>query len=733
MMLLLITRNLLKSRPFYLARVHQRLMCLGALMAFGLTAVDAAPVLTKLSVNGSPVTVGSTMTHQLQPGSIYLTLVAEGNHISNTVTYKTGSITRTVNSKVSTGFEFDTIPHRWFDITLTDTRNSTTTSYTLWVYEALMPGQEAILTTGSPGPTTRMRFGSSVLSDGRVLVTGGQGSSNLATTHIYNPVSNTWAAGPNFQGRSDHSQTTLVDGRVLVSGGIFNSAAIASAQIYDPVTNTWSDSGSLTTARSEHRAALLNDGRVLIVGGKSTTGDSLASAEIFDPATNSWTSAGSMSTPRVKHSATLLHDGRVLVAGGGGASPTASAEVFDPVSGHWSATPSMVKHRAEHMAALLHDGRVLVAGGYTINQTLDDVELFDPETGTWSLGCPMGRQRRWASANVLPSGQVLVIGGYGNADKDNQRYLRMECYDPSTGRWNPSLYSLSGAISPYHDLIFHTSIRLNDGRVMIIDEEPPTAETILISMKPADVQVKVGDLVIPTGGAVDFGTVVIGEEAVRTLTLTNTSTSSISPNTIQPWGFYNGAIQTTLTIDGSGVLLPGESTTATLKFKPTSRTASRGALALKTVWDTAPPSILGARANLISRFEAWAASAPGIPSGFTKAEDAPHGDGVANLLKYAFNLDTDRADARGLAAGGTVGLPKIDLVSGTPAKLRLEYLRRKDSGLTYIPQFGTRLNDFATMTETPVITSIDDTWERAVIEKTITGDTGFARVKVNSP
>lgn len=693
-----------------------------SLLAVGFSVAEAAPVLTKLSVNGNAVTVGSAMTYQLSPGTTNVTLVAEGNYISNTVTYKTGTTTRTVNSKASSYFNFEFAPHLWFDITLTDIRNSTTATYSLWVYGAPMPGNESIFNTGKTITTNRLKFGSSILSDGRVLVTGGwvfQGSSNLTTTEIYDPATNTWTFGPTFQGRNEHSQITLTDGRVLVAGGIYNSAPISSAQLYDPATNTWSDTGSLETPRSEHQAVLLQDGRVLVMGGKSSDGTSLASAETFDPTTGAWSPVGTMNTGRVNHTATLLQDGRVLVVGGGGASPAVTAEIFDPVSGQWTATPSMLQRREEHVAARLHDGRVLIAGGYAQPQTLDHVEIFNPATGTWEAGAPMGRQRRWASATVLPNGQVFVVGGYGSTDKDGQRYLRAECYNPYSGNWHPSLYSQAGAISPFHDLTTHRSILLNDGRVMILDEESPTAKTILATIKSADVQVKVGDAIIPTGGAVDFGTLVVGSEGTQTLTLTNTSAATIDLS----------AISSPLTIHSPTSLAPGEFTTATLKFKPTSRAASRGVFGLKT-GVSATPFLLGAYANVITRFDAWAASEPGIPSGSAKAEDAPHGDGIANLLKYAFNLSPDRADARLLPEGGSAGLPKVGLVTGPTKKIRLEYLRRKDSGLVYTPQFGTRLDNFAPITETPVVTSIDDNWERVVVEKALSTPTGFARVKV---
>ena len=75
------------------------------------------------------------------------------------------------------------------------------------------------------GPTVTL------VSDGRVLVAGGnareaslfeQGEEELiAFTEIYNPATNSWSLGPDIQvRRTEHTATVLLDGRVLITGGI---------------------------------------------------------------------------------------------------------------------------------------------------------------------------------------------------------------------------------------------------------------------------------------------------------------------------------------------------------------------------------------------------------------------------------------------------------------------------------------------------------------------------------
>src|SRR5580698_9898434 len=73
--------------------------------------------------------------------------------------------------------------------------------------------------------------------------------------------------GPLNVARYDHTATLLPDGKILVVGGLTNSAATATAELYDPVTGTCTFTGSLANARSRHTATLLPNGKVLVTGG----------------------------------------------------------------------------------------------------------------------------------------------------------------------------------------------------------------------------------------------------------------------------------------------------------------------------------------------------------------------------------------------------------------------------------------------------------------------------------
>ncbi len=117
----------------------------------------------------------------------------------------------------------------------------------------------------------------------------------------------------------------------------------------------------------------------------------------------------------------------------------------------------------------------------------------------------------------------------------------------------------------------------------------------------------------------------------------------------------------------------------------------------------------------------------------------PSGDGVSSLLKYAFNLaplagSLNQPNIAILPSSGDAGLPHI---SRTPSgQLQITYLRRKAStypGITYTPETGSILSDFAALTATETVTSIDTNWERVTITDSSTASKRFGRVKVTTP
>jgi len=80
-------------------------------------------------------------------------------------------------------------------------------------------------------------------------------------------VSGWGSASPLTMGRQNHTATLLSNGKVLVVGGDGVTGVLASAELYDLTSDSWSSAGALITARTGHTATLLSNGKVLVVGG----------------------------------------------------------------------------------------------------------------------------------------------------------------------------------------------------------------------------------------------------------------------------------------------------------------------------------------------------------------------------------------------------------------------------------------------------------------------------------
>jgi hypothetical protein len=199
------------------------------------------------------------------------------------------------------------------------------------------PSTGTFAPTGSPA---KVRAGNTatLLSDGRVLIAGGTGTgayndSTAASAELYDPTIGKFAlTGSMTTSRwSGHTGTLLSDGRVLIVGGNASSVQevpLTSAELYNPKTGKFSATGSMSVARDAQSAILLHDGRVLVWEG------ALGSPELYDPTTGQFTRTGSAMPFGGGQTATLLADGRVLITGGwDGVSVSNlsnSAELFQP-------------------------------------------------------------------------------------------------------------------------------------------------------------------------------------------------------------------------------------------------------------------------------------------------------------------------------------------------------------------------------------------------------------------
>ena len=292
----------------------------------------------------------------------------------------------------------------------------------------VLKGSSLLVPSGNWAPegtmaTARLGASAALLSDGRILVTGGDpGTGAVATADFFNTDGTISSAPAMSNARSGHISVTLKDGRVLVAGGITAGGSTTSTvEIFDPITNSWSAMGlGMIEARSGATAVLLSDGRVLVAGGQN--GSTISSTmEVFDPALGAFTSAGMMSSPRTQHGMAALKDGRVLIVGGfNGSIPVASTDIFDPAAGTVSAGPNLSVARFGHSATTLLNGQVVVIGGNNGNAnpaqmdaTPTEMVDFTAATPTFTtLAANLATPREGHLALLLPNNNnILIVGG----------------------------------------------------------------------------------------------------------------------------------------------------------------------------------------------------------------------------------------------------------------------------------------------------------------------------------
>lgn len=220
--------------------------------------------------------------------------------------------------------------------------------------------------------------------------------------------------------------------------------------------------------------------------------------------------------------------------------------------------------------------------------------------------------------------------------------------------------------------------------------------------------------------------------------------SVLASNTPTAFALASGTLPTGVTLNtATGALsgTPTESGVFTPAFTATNTGGTSAAVAITlTVVD---PS------TALENFR----TAYGLASDGSQDTATPAGDGVANLLKYAFNMIGSGAgqaptlatpNATILTPDGSAGLPYLSIGTGPDAgKLQLTFIRRKAvaspaSGTTYAVEFSTDLGVSVPWAANPSAsesaTSLDATFERVTVTDSLVAPARrFVRVKVTTP
>jgi hypothetical protein len=341
------------------------------------------------------------------------------------------------------------------------------------------------------------------------LVTGGlSGSLNppslvsLGTISLYNPSTKSFSdvtftaeqSGESVSElavpRSSHTQTTLQDGRILITGGHTGAFGTSPGTATDSVEIITLDavlrSGpSMGQARAMHTATLLPDGDVVVVGGDSW--------QVFTPGSDTWSENHPLMNTRTGHAAVLMEDyteqrgdHRVLVIGGEGTGPD-TMEILDPATGVSTLMNSTLPVGVDDLAAVpLSAGRrVLIVGGQDVNtgDTISDVYLYAVAEDLLAPTASLPERAGGISDHeiVRIDQYVVVFGGEEQVNDQDTELDYYAIFDTLQAKWFEH-----GSMNFAHDDA--AIIELQDGSVLIIgggvpflDQELPSANAELFT------------------------------------------------------------------------------------------------------------------------------------------------------------------------------------------------------------------------------------------------------------
>lgn len=291
-----------------------------------------------------------------------------------------------------------------------------------------------------------------LMTDGSIVT---QGNYSAGAWYRYVPddhgdySNGTWSEIASLQygyAPAAYSSQVLADGRLVISGGEFNSPyngypiqLTNLGAVYDPVANTWMPLPHPQNWKwiGDSPSSILPDGRMLL-GQKLTARDA-----VLDPQTLTWTTAGHAGKAdfNAEEGWTLLPDGTILTADVQNAT---NSEIYTPANGRWkSAGSTIVDLHSSYQGPcvpygpkpkdcynppgeigpgmLRPDGTVFYAGSGkgASGRTTGHTAIYytrGAKAGTWSAGpdFPNNDNAGDSYAILEPSGNVLVVGESGN-------------------------------------------------------------------------------------------------------------------------------------------------------------------------------------------------------------------------------------------------------------------------------------------------------------------------------
>lgn len=229
----------------------------------------------------------------------------------------------------------------------------------------------------SPMQDTRLYFSSQVMKDGRIYVAGGEYGTGVSDSEIYDPVSNTWTTIPitSLYFFADANSVILDDGRILQADLL---STMQKTHLFNPATMSYSAGPNCLGMHDEATWVKLPDNSILFVDLGSTA------SERYIPSLNQWIADAAapvnLYDPFVFETgpAILLPNGKVIFFGS-----TGNTALYTPSGnnspGSWTTGPQMLSATGspDTQAAMMVDGKIIMTASKQVTST---ATAFDPPT-----------------------------------------------------------------------------------------------------------------------------------------------------------------------------------------------------------------------------------------------------------------------------------------------------------------------------------------------------------------
>ena len=332
-------------------------------------------------------------------------------------------------------------------------------------------------TAAAPLPNPRNHMGAAAVG-GLAYAIGGQhgnneSSGNQASVHAYDPASDTWTQVADLPKPLGHITASgfVMNGRIVVTGGVTNNGKTADVVEYDPDSDTWVALPDLPAARQSPVSGIIGDQMVVTsgLGGaiETTTcvladrwdrpellpvplgevaggvidgkiylvGEGDPATLAFDLSTGTWGSAtANVTRPFAGHHHTAeVLGGELYLLGGLGASSEGAVQVYDPVADLWE-VGSPAPFAAGSSASAVIGGEIYLAGGIVGSSTTDKAAVYDPVADSWSSLAPMPLGVNHAASGT-DGARLYIFGGRSGGNTVGNGFDVVQIFDPATGLW----------------------------------------------------------------------------------------------------------------------------------------------------------------------------------------------------------------------------------------------------------------------------------------------------------